>query len=159
MTSIAALIHAHNDALRLGRALETLRACHEVFVVDEGATDSTHRIAREYGARWIGPASLSTELETHPCSHVLCLEACESVSEVLEASLYELRLQSLGQELFSVFLKQETAEGWATVSAPQVRLVPKSWAHWSNHLPFVPPHCSQIEIIALEGCLQRFIRP
>ena len=51
MTSITALLHTKNDALRLGRALETLYACDDILIVDHGSRDATVRVAREYGAR------------------------------------------------------------------------------------------------------------
>jgi glycosyltransferase involved in cell wall biosynthesis len=51
MASITALLHTHNDALRLGRALETLYACDEILLVDHGSRDDTVRIARQYGAK------------------------------------------------------------------------------------------------------------
>ncbi len=51
MASITALLHTENDALRLGRALETLYPCDAILIVDHGSRDATARIAREYGAR------------------------------------------------------------------------------------------------------------
>jgi len=51
MPHITALLHTANDALRLGRALETLRACDEIMIVDHESSDATVRIAREYGAQ------------------------------------------------------------------------------------------------------------
>jgi hypothetical protein len=33
MPKITALLHTHNDALRLGRALDSLRPCDEVLVI------------------------------------------------------------------------------------------------------------------------------
>ena len=54
MTSITALLHTKNDALRLGRTLETLYACDDILVVDHGSRDATARVARAYGARIVG---------------------------------------------------------------------------------------------------------
>ena len=51
MTSITALLHTENDALRLGRALETLYACDDILVIDHSSRDATARVARAYGAR------------------------------------------------------------------------------------------------------------
>ena len=56
MTSITALLHTHNDALRLGRALETVYACDDILIVDHGSEDSTVRVARDYGARVMSAA-------------------------------------------------------------------------------------------------------
>src|ERR1700758_2651558 len=51
MVPIKALLHAHNDVLRIGRCLETLYPCDEIVIVDHGSEDGTLRVAREYGAR------------------------------------------------------------------------------------------------------------
>ena len=47
MPSITALLHTENDALRLGRALETLYTCDDILIVDYGSRDATVRVARE----------------------------------------------------------------------------------------------------------------
>ena len=56
MTSITALLHTENDALRVGRVLETLYPCDQILVVDHGSRDASVRIAREYGARVVDAA-------------------------------------------------------------------------------------------------------
>ena len=43
-------LQTHNDARHLGRALESLRPCDEILILDRGSTDHTLRVAREYGA-------------------------------------------------------------------------------------------------------------
>src|ERR1035441_847874 len=50
MPKITALLHTHNDALRLGRALDSLRPCDEVLVIDDRSEDDTSKVAREHGA-------------------------------------------------------------------------------------------------------------
>src|SRR2546429_9337423 len=51
MPSITALLHTENDALRLGRTLETLYPCDDVIVVDHGSRAGTVRPACQDGAR------------------------------------------------------------------------------------------------------------
>ena len=51
MPSITAVLHTENDALRLGRALETLYPCDDIVVIDHESRDATVRIARQYGAK------------------------------------------------------------------------------------------------------------
>ena len=51
MPKISALIHTLNDAQRLSRAIESLRSCDEVLVVDHGSEDNTETIARDRGAK------------------------------------------------------------------------------------------------------------
>src|ERR1017187_2518557 len=50
MPRITALLHTHNDAFRLGRALDSLRPCDEVLVIDDRSEDDTSKVAREHGA-------------------------------------------------------------------------------------------------------------
>ena len=57
MPKTTALLHTHNDALRLGRALDSLRPCDEVLVIDEGSEDDTARRRNETQRRPAASAS------------------------------------------------------------------------------------------------------
>jgi glycosyltransferase involved in cell wall biosynthesis len=164
MPAITALLHTRNDALSLGRALETLLPCDEIVVVDHGLNYATRRIAREYGARVV---SASPDITPSRCLHfarhdwILCLEPRESLTEALAASLFEWKAewkpqsQSLPETTaFSVFLREETSDGWQTNPTPQTRLVPRTWSHWQGLLPATEPSA-----VTLEGALLRFIQP
>ena len=94
MNSITALLHTQNDALRLGRCLETLYPCDEILVVDHGSQDGTVSVAREYGARVVRAAEgtaaehyLRLAFGTPTAPWVLCLDPRESLTESLAASL------------------------------------------------------------------------
>jgi hypothetical protein len=168
MPAITALLHARNDALRLGRALETLLPCDEILVVLHssqcGPQDSTRRIAREYGARVVSANAGTTPSQClHLARHdwILCLEPRESITETLSASLFEWKVewkpesQSVPESAaFSVLLREETPHGWQLNPTPQTRLVPRSWSHWQDLLPGPDPSA-----ITLEGALLRFIQP
>lgn len=167
MVSITAVLHTENDGLRLGRALETLYACDDVLVIDHGSRDGTVRVAREYGARVMhalvgaSPAdylrasgAVSTRQEW-----IFCLDPRESLTEKLAASLFEWKSESFHEKgpaatAFSVFLREETAEGWIVVPSAETRLVPRDWSHWHGKLPVADP-CA----LALEGELLRFVFP
>jgi glycosyltransferase involved in cell wall biosynthesis len=171
MASITAVLHTENDGLRLGRALETLYACDDVLVVDHGSRDGTVRVAREYGARVIearpgasagdylrlseiGGARLPPEAEW-----ILCLDPRESLTEKLAASLFEWKSESFHEKgpaatAFSVFLREETAEGWVVVPSAETRLVPRDWSHWHGKLPV-----ADASALTLEGELLRFVFP
>lgn len=158
MPAITALLHTENDALRLGRALESLRPCDEIVIVDHGSQDSTLIVAREYGAR-ILPVAESLSHYLHCAQHdwILCLEPRETLTEALEASLYEWKSESAHDKEragFSVFLREETPGGWLTLPSPQTRLVPRSWNRWNGHLPADPASA-----VTLEGELLRFLSP
>ena len=164
MPAITALLHTQDDALRLGRALETLLPCDQILVVDHGSRDATHRIARAYGARVVEAsdgASPSQYLQFARCEWLLCLETRESLTEALAASLFEWRSEwkpelpaSPPISPFSIFLREETADGWLENPTPQTRLVPRNWNQWKGLLP--PPEPSAI---ALGGALLRFLLP
>jgi glycosyltransferase involved in cell wall biosynthesis len=160
MPPITALLHTENDALRLGRALEVLLPCDEILIVDHHSQDATCRIAREYGAR-IVPADEATaarhylDLASH--DWILCLQPTESISEGLQATLYEWKFSPEGSPsaaAFSVFVREETAQGWLDHPAPETRLIPRDWNQWQERIPF-----SDASAIALEGELLRFSLP
>jgi len=164
MASITALLYTQNDALRLGRALETVYACDEILVVDQGSQDATVRIAREYGARVVdarrGPSPADY---LRACSSpgadagwILCLDPRESLTEKLAASLFEWKSEAVRGHApaYSVFLREETAGGWLEGHAAQTRLVPSGWKAWDGKLPVHEPAA-----LALEGELLRFAFP
>ncbi len=167
MASITALLHTENDALRLGRALETLYACDEILVVDHGSNDGTLRVARGYGAKVVGAEAESSpqdylrsvSLGSAGPGWILCLDPREALTEKLAASLFEWKSESLrarapAASAFSVFLREETAEGWVEIPAAQTRLVPQTWKLWKGRLPEHQPSA-----LALEGELLRFAFP
>lgn len=172
---ITALLHTENDALRLGRTLETLYACDEIVVVDHGSRDGTVRVAREYGAQVVSARSgaspgdylLFAAAEGKAGSGsagdagsgwILCLDPRESVTEKLAASLFEWKTQAgrggPAPSAFSFFLREETAEGWVEVPFAQTRLVPHTWNLWKGNFPV-----QEASAITLEGELLRFAFP
>jgi len=158
MASITALIHTENDALRLGRALETVYACDDILVVDHGSRDATVRVAREYGARVVEARASATQrdyVQFTKSGWILCIDPRESLTERLAASVFERKSERLQSgAAFSVFLREETAEGWVEVPAAQTRLVPQDWKFWSGLLPVGEPSA-----VPLEGELLRFVFP
>src|SRR5579884_1942631 len=157
---ISAIIHANNDELRLGRALETLRPCDEVIVIDHGSTDRTRAIAQQYGAAvrtgvlGVKPGAYVAELKN---DWVLCLLPSESLSEALEASLFEWKQnEDAGtdhQVGYRIAVREETESGWKTLPAA-LRLVDRTRMNWSDELP--PIHG---EGPTLAGEILRFLQP
>lgn len=96
---ISATIIALNEERNIARAIESLRCCEEILVVDSGSTDRTCEIARLHGARvveapWLGYASQknhAAELATH--DWILSIDADEALSEALEAEIWQLKKQ------------------------------------------------------------------
>jgi hypothetical protein len=161
MPPITALLHTTNDALRLGRTLETLLPCAEILVVDRDSTDATRRVARAYGARVVADshATANHHLDLARHNWIFCMQPGESITEGLQASLFEWSalpdhevVGSIGgPPAFSVFVREQTGERWLRFPAPETRLIPRDWARWSEHLPAPEPSA-----ILLEGELLRF---
>ena len=158
MPGITALVHTQNDALRLGRCLETLYPCDEIVIVDHASSDGTIRVAREYGARVARAGSESGQLLARDLAGyewILCLDARESLTESLAASLYEWKTESpVPESAFSIFLREETVEGWVDNPTPETRLVPSFWNEWRGNLPK-----NDGASLTLEGDLLRFVLP
>jgi glycosyltransferase involved in cell wall biosynthesis len=169
MAKITALVHTHNDAARIGRALESLRACDEVLVVDHASTDDTVKLARDHGAVVKeGVPGVSPGVYAMDAGHdwILCLLPSEAVSEGLEASLFEWKERreetsdqveeyKPGSAACSVAfqVREETGNGWRELGA-HTRLVNRKRVNWTGHLP---PDDVNAEI--LPGHLLRFQKP
>jgi hypothetical protein len=162
MPHITALLHTENDALRLGRCLETLYPCDRILIVDHGSRDSTVRIARQYGADVVAATGTSAQQYAHAAGGwILALNPCESLTESLAASLFELkeswktaRSTPLPELPFSVLLREETSDGWIETHSPQTRLVPEAWHRWNGRLPALEPSA-----VTLQGEILRFAFP
>ncbi|HET7185012.1 MAG TPA: glycosyltransferase [Terriglobales bacterium] len=169
MAKITALIHTHNDAERIGRLLDSLRACDEVLVVDHGSTDNTAKLARDHGATVKeGVPGVNPGVYAIDARHdwVLCLLPTESVSEGLEASLFEWkdrRTEPLDQEekekqapsqcSVAFEVREESGKDWKELG-PHTRLVNRKKINWPGHLPHDDPGAE-----ILPGHLLRFSKP
>lgn len=161
MPPITALLHTRNDALRLGRALETLLPCDEILIVDHDSSDATHRIARQYGAHVVGAirdAESQNYLRLAHNDWIFCLEPRESLTESLQVSLFEwsaLPTQTVaGASAFFLHLREQVGDAWTDFLTPEVRLIPRNWALWCGQLPAYDPSA-----FALQGELLRFAYP
>ena len=156
MPTITALLHTHNDGLRLGRALETLFPCDEILIIDHDSEDRTAAVAREYGAR----IAAASETMSYPSlvrgEWIFALDPRESITEALGASLFEWKSDAIATNVraFSVYRREETPEGWIQNPVAQTRLVRRDWDRWAGQFP--EPDASAP---ALEGELLRFVFP
>ena len=160
MPPITAILHTFNDAVRLGRALETLHPCDEILVVDHGSSDATLQVARQHAAQIsiVSPGQGPLhQLASAKHDWILCLLPSESLSEGLQASLFEWKLYESDDvrrvPACSAFVRLETEQGWVE-HAPSTRLVPKQWERWNGHLP-----ADDLRSMLLQGELLRFSRP
>jgi glycosyltransferase involved in cell wall biosynthesis len=94
---ITATIITFNEERNIARVIESLRCCDEILVLDSGSNDRTAEIATKLGARveeasWHGYAAqknIATELAAH--DWILALDADESLSEALEAEIWQIK--------------------------------------------------------------------
>src|SRR5580658_9516556 len=94
---ISATIITYNEERNLPRAIESLRCADEIVVIDSGSSDRTVEIAEKLGARviespWPGYAkqkNFAAERASH--DWILSIDADESLSEALEAELWQLK--------------------------------------------------------------------
>jgi glycosyltransferase involved in cell wall biosynthesis len=155
MPKISALIHTLNDAQRLSRAIESLRSCDEVLVVDHGSEDNTETIARDRGAK-VKAAIPGVEDGTYAVDAtydwILCVQPSESLSEDLEASLLDWKRSDPDEGVigFRVQVREQNEKGWHSLGQ-QMRLVNRKRINWTTTLP---PNASNAESLA--GDLLRF---
>ncbi len=94
---ISAAIITYNEERNIARALESLRCCDEIVVVDSGSSDRTVELATKLGARvldmaWRGYAG-QKNYASECCQNdwILSLDADEAVSEALEAEIWQIK--------------------------------------------------------------------
>jgi glycosyltransferase involved in cell wall biosynthesis len=160
MLSVTAFLHTRNDALRLGRCLETAYPCDEIVVVDHGSIDDTVHVAREFGAKIIRLGADAKARKVFPpkllvsTDWLLCLDPRESLSEALAASLFEWKTTAPSASAYALHLREENAHGWIDNPMAQTRLVSAHWDRWNGRFPMQQP-CPT----TLEGKLLRFAFP
>jgi glycosyltransferase involved in cell wall biosynthesis len=159
MPPFTTLLHTSNDALRLGRSLETLFPSNEILVVDHLSSDSTERIAQRYGVRFVNADQRDDWEYSQMAANdwILCLEPSESTSEALQASLFEwslLRADEVLPSAFNISVREQIGEVWRPAAAPETRLIRRTWTRWNGHRPILVP-----EAPTLEGHLLRIAWP
>lgn len=94
---ISATIITYNEERNIARAIESLRCCDEIVVVDSGSSDRTVELATNLGARviespWPGYAkqkNVAADRAAH--DWILSLDADEALSEGLEAEIWQIK--------------------------------------------------------------------
>jgi len=150
------VLHTHDDALRLGRALEMLVPCDEILIIDHGSRDRTCAVAREYGARTLQAADGLSYPSVARGEWIFTLDPRESMTEALVASLYEWKLEAIPAHMqaFSTYRREETADGWIENPVAHTRLVRTGWNRWAGNFPE-----QDASAVALEGELLLFVFP
>jgi glycosyltransferase involved in cell wall biosynthesis len=157
MPKLTAIIHTKNDASRIGRLLDSLRACNEVIVIDDNSEDDTLKVAEAHGANvrkcipGVTPGAYSMEAHN---PWILCVLPNESISEALEASLLEWRERKEDENPgYNIRIRLQENDRW-TELPPETRLVNREKINWTDQLP---PTSSVFD--QLEGDLLQFNTP
>lgn len=99
---ITATIITLNEERNIARAIESLRCCDEILILDSGSTDRTVELADKLGARvleagWRGFAGQKNwAAEQAAYDWILSLDADEALSESLEAEVLTLKKNGPG---------------------------------------------------------------
>ena len=94
---ITATIITLNEERHIARAIESLRCCDEIVVIDSGSADRTTELAETLGARvierpWRGYAGQKNwAAERANYDWILSLDADEALSEGLEGEIWNLK--------------------------------------------------------------------
>jgi len=94
---ITATIITLNEERNIARAIESLRCCDEILILDSGSTDRTVELAEKLGARvveagwrgYAGQKNWAAEQASH--DWILSLDADEALSEALEGEIWNLK--------------------------------------------------------------------
>jgi glycosyltransferase involved in cell wall biosynthesis len=137
---ISATLITHNEERNIARAIESLRCCDEVVVVDGGSVDRTVELASKLGARvienqWKGYAeqkNFAAEQASH--NWILSLDADEALSEALEAEIWRLKKAPPDCDAYTVPRMAQYLGRWILHSGwypdRKVRLYDRRRARW-----------------------------
>ena len=94
---ITATIITLDEERNIQRAIESLRCCDEILIVDSGSVDRTIELAQNLGARvieagWRGYSGQKNWAAEQACHDwILSLDADEALSEALEAEIWNVK--------------------------------------------------------------------
>jgi glycosyltransferase involved in cell wall biosynthesis len=137
---ISATIITYNEERNLPRAIESLRCCDEIVVVDSGSTDRTVEIAEKYGARvleadwrgYAGQKNYASDAATH--DWVLSIDADEALSEDLEGEIWHLKKKGPEFDAYTVPRLAQYLGRWILYSGwypdRKIRLFDRRKARW-----------------------------
>jgi glycosyltransferase involved in cell wall biosynthesis len=144
VTPISAVVITLNEERRLAAALESVRFCDEVLVVDAHSIDRTREIAAAAGARvevraWEGfTAQRNSAVAAARHDWVLAVDADERVTPALRAEIEALRTAGFTQAGYRIprvaFFLGRWIRGTDWYPDPQLRLFDRRRGRWTGGL-------------------------
>jgi glycosyltransferase involved in cell wall biosynthesis len=142
MVKLSATIVTLNEEKNIARAIESLRCCEEILIVDSGSADRTRTIANQRGARviphaWPGYAQQKNWAAAQAANDwILSIDADEALSEELEAELLALKGAGLEGAGYSMPRLAQYLGKWIRHSGwypdRKVRLYDRRKARWTG---------------------------
>jgi glycosyltransferase involved in cell wall biosynthesis len=139
---ISATIITCNEEQNIARAMESLRCCDEILVIDSGSIDRTPEIAAKLGARviespWSGYArqkNLAAERASY--DWILSIDADEALSEALEGEIWHIKKKGPGYDAYTMPRLAQYLGRWILHSGwypdRKVRLYDRRKAEWAG---------------------------
>ena len=137
---ITATIITLNEERHIARAIESLRCCDEILVLDSGSSDRTVELAENLGARvvesfWRGYAAQKNWIAEQAANDwILSLDADEALSEALEAEIWSLKKNGPRHDAYTVPRLAQYLGRWILHSGwypdRKVRLYNRQKAKW-----------------------------
>jgi len=137
---ITATIVTLNEERHIARALESLRCCDEIVVVDAGSVDRTVELACNLGARlveraWKGyAAQKNIAAEEASNDWILSIDADEALSEALEGEIWNLKKNGPRYDAYTMPRLAQYLGRWILHSGwhpdRKVRLYDRRKARW-----------------------------
>jgi glycosyltransferase involved in cell wall biosynthesis len=137
---ITATIITLNEERNIQRAIESLRCCDEILIIDSGSVDRTVELAEKLGARvieagWRGYAGQKNwAAEQAAYNWILSLDADEALSEALEAEIWNLKKNGPRYDAYTMPRLAQYLGRWILHSGwypdRKVRLYDRQKAKW-----------------------------
>lgn len=142
MTRLSGTIVTLDEERKIARAIESMRCCDEIVVVDSGSVDRTRDIAQSLGARvieqpWLGYAAQKNFAAQQASSDwILSLDADEALSENLEAAIWEWKRDGARYDAYSMPRMAQYMGRWILHCGwypdRKVRLYNRTKARWTG---------------------------
>ncbi|HSB13367.1 MAG TPA: glycosyltransferase family 2 protein [Bryobacteraceae bacterium] len=139
---ISATIITLNEEDNIARAIESLRCCDEVVVVDSGSQDRTMEIAAKLGARivespWRGYAGQKNfAAEKASYDWILSIDGDEALSEALEGEIWQIKKSGPKFDAYTMPRMAQYLGRWILHSGwypdRKVRLYDRRRAQWAG---------------------------